>query len=99
LLTEHWLGSQGGTGQSYNFYDVTTKNWRQVWVSPGVIIDTVGGWEDGAMRMEGEISYQSNATRAPFRARWTPQPDASVLQEFHQLNAETDEWDTWFIGI
>ena len=32
LLTEHWRGSRGATGQSYNFYDPGDDQWHQLWV-------------------------------------------------------------------
>ena len=99
LLLERWTSAQGGTGQSYNYVDLATGKWRQVWVSAGAVIDYEGGLdEDGAMALEGEIAYP-NGTTAPFTGVWTLQDDGSVRQHFRQYNAETDEWADWFIGI
>ena len=61
LLVERWRSAQGGTGQSYNYYDPQGDKWRQVWVSQGAIIDISGGLtETGAMRLEGDIVYQAD---------------------------------------
>ncbi|MFQ5563692.1 MAG: hypothetical protein ACE5FO_09000, partial [Parvularculaceae bacterium] len=75
LLVERWKGSGGGTGQSYNFVDLATGEWRQVWVSAGATIDYSGGLnEEGAMVLEGEISYRNGKKRRfaePGRCRMT----------------------------
>ena len=100
LIVERWRSAGGGTGQSYNFYNPVTEEWRQLWVSPGAIIDYTGGLTDsGAMRLEGEIFYPANGQRADFFGEWTPQEDGSVRQHFEQFNAETGEWTPWFTGI
>jgi hypothetical protein len=99
MLLEEWTSIQGGTGQSYNFYDPGMKKWRQIWVSGGAIIDYAGGLnQDGAMVLEGEISYR-NGTTAPFKGTWTSQKDGSIRQHFEQYNTETKEWSDWFVGI
>lgn len=98
LLVERWTSAGGGTGQSYNFVDLATNKWRQVWVSNWGTIDYSGGLnEDSAMVLKGEIAYP-NGTTAPFTGTWTLNEDASVTQHFRQLNAETKKWDDWFIG-
>ncbi len=38
LITESWVNTAGGTGQSLNFYNPDTGLWRQVWVSACSII-------------------------------------------------------------
>ena len=99
LLIERWRGAQGGTGQSYNFYDPGMEKWRQVWVARSGTIDYAGALnDDGAMVLEGEIANRNGKT-APFKGTWTLQDDGSVRQQFQQFNAETGHWDDWFIGI
>lgn len=99
LILEQWTASGGTTGQSYNFYDPGIEKWRQIWVSGGAVIDYAGGVdEDGAMFLEGEISYRDGKT-APFTGKWTLQDDGSVRQHFRQYNPETEEWADWFVGI
>ena len=31
VMTEHWVGSSGGTGMSINYLDLATDEWVQVW--------------------------------------------------------------------
>ena len=33
MVHEHWKGSRGGTGQSFNFYDRGDRKWHQVWIA------------------------------------------------------------------
>lgn len=98
LLLERWTSAQGGSGQSYNYYHPVTAKWRQVWISAGSVIDYEGGVDNGAMVLEGTISYHGNGQSAPFRGRWTPGEHGSVLQEFEQWNEAEQRWDGWFTG-
>jgi hypothetical protein len=50
------------------------------------------------MQLEGTITYHRGGRSAPFRGRWTPQPEGRVLQEFWEFNAEQDAWTVWFRG-
>jgi hypothetical protein len=99
LVTEHWQGAGGSSGDSMNFYDPLEGAWRQVWVSRGTFIDYTGGLDEtGAMVLEGEIFYPGRDTRAPFRGTWTLQEDGSVRQHFQQ-QGEDGVWADWFVGI
>lgn len=102
LLVERWNGAGGSTGQSYNFVDLETGQWRQVWVSPGTTIDYTGGLNaEGAMVLEGTIGYGEGnpGNGAEFRGTWTPNEDGSVTQHFQQFDAVKGEWTDWFIGV
>lgn len=99
LLIERWTSAGGGTGTSINLYDPLQGQWRQVWQSAAGFIDMQGGLDDqGRMVLEGRIHYNGNGRQAPFRGRWTPNDDGSVLQEFWQHDAQ-GEWQVWFRGI
>ncbi|WP_417489331.1 hypothetical protein [Maricaulis sp.] len=99
LVTEHWTGAGGSTGQSMNFHDPLVGAWRQVWVSQSSFIDYTGGLNaDGAMVLTGEIHNVANGSRAPFTGVWTPLEDGSVRQHFRQSDAEGN-WSDWFVGI
>lgn len=98
LLLEEWTGASGGTGTSMNFHDPHRDAWRQVWQSASALIELEGGLDaQGRMAMEGTIFYHARDQRFPFRGRWTPRDDGSVLQEFWQ-QAPDGEWATWFAG-
>lgn len=97
LLLEKWIGTNGVSGQSYNFVDPSTEKWRQVWVSPAATIDYSGTLtQSGSMKLVGEIAYQSIGLTAPFRGEWTPNADGTVTQHFEQYDADTDTWGGWF---
>lgn len=99
LLVERWTGANGVTGQSYNFVDPATHNWRQVWISAGAVIDYSGGLtESGSMRLEGTITYQSGGPAIPFTGEWTTNADGTVTQHFEQFDAATGSWSPWFTG-
>jgi hypothetical protein len=98
LLVERWTNTGGGTGQSYNFVDLATNKWRQVWVSKGATIDYSGGLnEDGAMHLVGEIAYP-NGNKADFMGTWTLNEDGTVTQYFQQYDSEKEVWNDWFTG-
>ena len=102
LMVENWQGSRGATGTSLNFYSRELDGWRQVWVSPGVIIDIAGGLVDGSMVLTGTITYQAQAASRPFRGTWTPLPDGRVRQFFEEQRPdEAGEigWQPWFEGF
>ena len=59
VVMENWTGLQGGTGKSINFYDATTRKWRQTWVSStGNVSEFQGEFKDGAMQFLGSRSGQ-----------------------------------------
>lgn len=99
LVLETWTSAKGGTGQSYNIYDPNAELWRQIWISPGFMIDYSGGLTaTGSMRLVGEISYHSGGT-FPFSGEWSPLDDGTVRQHFEQYDAQSDAWQPWFTGI
>ena len=100
LILETWTSVNGGTGQSYNFYNPETEKWRQVWVSSAALIDYEGGLTDaGAMKLAGKITYYSTGQSADFTGEWTPNEDGTVTQYFEQYDPEADTWNPWFTGI
>lgn len=100
LVLEKWTDVNGGTGQSYNYYNPETEKWRQVWVSQIMSIDYEGGLtEDGSMELVGDITYFHNGKTLRFLGRWTLQDDGSVRQYFEQLDEKTGEMAPIFTGI
>lgn len=99
LILETWKSVNGGTGQSYNYYNPATEKWRQVWVSAGLIIDYEGGLTDsGSMKLAGKVTYTTSKLEAEFTGEWTPNEDGTVTQHFEQFDEETGEWTPWFTG-
>ena len=99
LILETWSSANGGTGQSYNFFDPETEKWRQVWVNAGSVIDYSGGLtQSGSMKLEGQIHYHAGGA-FPFTGEWTLQEDGTVRQHFEQYDPDTESWKPWFTGI
>ena len=98
LLVERWQSTQNTTGMSMNFYQPLTRQWRQVWVSPGMEIDITGGLMDTSMVLEGTIVYLADGRSRGFRGTWTPLSDGRVRQFFEEAG-EDGEWQTWFEGF
>lgn len=97
FLTESWVGAAGGAGFSMNFYEPGIDRWRQLWVSPGSLIEISGGLESGSMVLTGEIRYRRTGEARPFRGRWTPLADGRVRQFFEEK--VDGKWQPWFEGF
>jgi len=100
LVLEKWTDVTGGTGQSYNFFNPDSEQWRQVWVSNYMTIDYAGGLtDDGSMELVGQITYFHDRTSARFLGRWTLQDDGTVRQYFEQFDEEQGMMVPIFTGI
>jgi hypothetical protein len=50
IIFENWTSGSGGSGKSFNIYDVNDKKWHQTWVSDkGVFTHYIGGLQEGSM--------------------------------------------------
>jgi len=79
-IHEHWNGGLGGAGESFNYYNATTKQWHQTWVDDqGEIAEFDGTFKDGAMRLEG-YRQGPGKSRVPARLTLTPLADGTVRQ-------------------
>jgi len=99
VLVENWTSARGGTGMSMNFFDPTRGQWRQVWVSPGLIIDIAGGLESDSMVLQGYAYYHGTGERRPFRGTWTPLEDGVVRQFFEESPDGGETFAPWFEGF
>ncbi len=98
VLHERWRGAGGGSGQSLNFYDRTTRQWAQVWVaSTGVVLRLEGQLEGSAMRLEGE-TRDAAGRLVRNRLLWTPQPDGRVRQTWYVSPDSAQTWQVTFDG-
>ena len=98
LLREQWFGGGTNTGVSYNFYDPFVSNWRQVWVSPSIMIDVVGGLiqPGGAMHLVGTSTATGSNQALPYRGTWSPVNQTTMTQSLEQQN--NGVWSNWFFG-
>jgi hypothetical protein len=98
VVHEHWKGSRGGTGQSFNYWDATRKVWQQDWVaSGGTNLHLTGGMQEGAMVLEADTPAPNGGT-AHHKAMWIPQADGRVRQFWRQTTDGGKNWTVVFDG-
>jgi hypothetical protein len=96
LIHEHWHGSRGGTGQSFNFYDPSQRQWEQVWVaSGGGVLRLLGHLEGTSMILEGDSASPTGVSMRN-RVAWIPQTDGRVRQYWR---TSTDGGKTWQVSF
>ena len=94
VIHESWTDSQGGVGQSFNYYDQTTHQWHQTWVDDqGQVAEFDGSFLDGAMRLQG-FREGPGGTRIPARLTLTPSTGGTVRQLGEN---STDGGKTWTV--
>lgn len=98
LVHEHWAGSKGGTGQSFNFHEPRTGKWEQVWVAQGGgNLHLVGAFDGRSMVLKGERASAQGAAQLDW-AEWTPYPDGRVRQFWRQSTDGGKTWAVYFDG-
>ncbi len=98
LIHEHWTGSKGGTGQSFNFYDQVTKRWNQVWVdNQGTSLRLSGTFADDRMLLTG-VAPGPNGTPLQQRLTFFRNADGTVRQLWETSHDGTN-WQTVFDGL
>jgi hypothetical protein len=97
-LFESWTsGGSGFAGNSLNWYDVPTGQWKQVWVGLGVYLDLSGGLEGGRMVLSGERETPQGTVID--RIAWTPLDDGRVRQRWDVSRDGGTTWQAVFDGI
>jgi hypothetical protein len=99
VLHEHWAGSKGGTGQSFNVYDATDKRWHQVWVdNQGGLLQLTGGIVDAKMVLEGP-GRGSKGESVTNRITWEKLADGRVRQTWTVSSDAGKTWSVAFDGL
>jgi len=98
LLHEQWTGAQGGSGESFNFYDRTTAAWHQVWVDAGGnVLQLSGAYADGALRLAGETRGPGGPARQ--KLTFFPNADGTVRQLWESSRDNGATWTVVFDGL
>jgi hypothetical protein len=99
IVHEHWTGSKGGTGQSFNFYDRTDGKWHQIWIdSNGMVLRLSGSYADGKLSYTG-ATLRRNGTRVLHRLGFTGNADGTVRQLWESSTDEGKSWSVVFDGV
>jgi hypothetical protein len=98
VLQEHWQGSDGSSGTSFNIYYAGDKQWHQTWVdSNGLLLRLDGGLVDGKMEMSGERTSRTGKIVTD-RIVWTPEPNGDVRQVWDVTADGGKTWQPVFDG-
>ena len=96
VLQEHWRGSDGMTGTSFNIYDTADKKWHQTWVdSNGLLLRLDGGLVDGKMVLSGRRIGRKGKVVTD-RIVWTPESNGDVRQVW---DYSIDDGKTWRLAF
>jgi hypothetical protein len=99
VLQEHWRGTSGDQGSSFNHYDAARKVWHQTWVdNAGGILYLDGGLKNGSMVLAGTRRGRGGKPVTD-RITFTPRPDGSVRQWWQVSRDGGATWTTSFDGI
>jgi hypothetical protein len=97
VVQEHWRGSDGSRGSSFNTYVPGRKQWQQTWVdSNGLTLQLYGGLRDGSMVLSGARATKSGTVID--RIVWTALPDGRVRQHWQESAAAGRPWKEIFDG-
>jgi hypothetical protein len=100
VLQENWEpAGGGGTGKSWNWYDIGDRKWHQLWLASGGApqLSLSGGLKDGAMTYEGTSIGPAGAT-IHNRLQFSKLPDGRVRQFWQQSPDGGKTWTTAFDG-
>ncbi len=99
VVHEHWTGSKGGTGQSFNYYDRVDRRWHQMWVSnTGNVLDLAGTFAGGTLTFGGE-RRQPDGTTLRHRLSFHLNADGSVRQFWEMSSDGGATWSVAFDGL
>ena len=98
VVVERWHSANGGTGQSFNYYDPTAKRWKQRWAGLGLLIEMDGGPQGEAMVLEGPMQYLGQNRTTLLRGTWTKLSDGRLHHQFVESDDGGKTWKPWFDG-
>lgn len=98
LIHEHWTGRGGSTGQSFNFYDASTRQWNQVWVdNQASSLRVSGTFADDQMKLTG-VAPGPDGKPQQQRLTFFKNPDGTVRQLW-ETSADGKDWAVAFDGL
>lgn len=97
IVRERWHGAGGLRGESFNIWDRGTRRWHQTWVSStGALLLLDGGFENGAMRMQGRS--RDSQGEILNRITWMPRSHGTVRQLWETSKDSGKTWSSAFDG-
>lgn len=100
LVNEHWKGSAGTTGRSYNYYDSSDSTWNQLWIdNNGGILKLKGKASLNSMVLQSDLQKGQKVDFHKNQITWTNNIDGTVTQKWDILDRNNSLLTTIFIGI
>jgi len=100
LVSEHWTGSKGTTGRSYNYYEASDSTWNQLWIdNKGGRLELKGKASKNKMILYSEASENNKGELIKNRISWIGNPDGTVSQIWDIVNDSNDLKTRLFEGI
>ena len=99
VLRESWKSANGrSVGHSFNLY-ARDGRWHQTWVdNSGLLLELVGGLEDGRMLMSEERTTPEGE-KALHEISWTKLETGQVKQHWRFTTDGGQSWKDVFVGI
>jgi len=96
VILENWTDARGRAGKSFNLWDASQKQWRQVWVDDfGSLREYRGAFEGGAMRYRAAGTTRDGKPQE-IRMTFTPLDGGRVRQ---QIDTSLDGGKSWAPGF
>jgi hypothetical protein len=100
VLTEHWRGSSGSTGRSFNHYNYQDSTWNQTWMdNGGRPLVLKGKATPGVMTMRSSVQTGQTGNQYYNEITWTANDDGTVTQKWDVLDADGTLLQVAFLGI
>ena len=106
VVFENWRDARGGTGNSFNYYETTTKRWHQFWVNSNGNAAPLSAAPDGTPMpmsgglVNGAMVLQSPAGVKPLnRWSWSKVEGGKLRQHAEQSDDGGATWRTTFDGL
>jgi tetratricopeptide (TPR) repeat protein len=99
IIIENWQSARGSKGQSINYLDPSSSEWKQTWIDEGgQIIRYSGQVIDGSMYFNGEF-IDKDGNRELARVVLEPLSNGNVHHVIEHSKDYGKSWYTWFDGV
>lgn len=100
IVNEHWRGTQGSSGRSYNYYDPSDSTWNQVWIdNNGGNLMLKGKAEKNKMTLTSVSLKEKKINSNSNRITWTKNKNGTVTQVWEILDKDKQVIKVAFYGI
>ncbi|MBP9549575.1 MAG: hypothetical protein KBE86_10500 [Chitinophagales bacterium] len=100
IINEHWQGSTGSTGSSYNYFDTSDSTWNQVWIdNAGNNLILKGKASKNKMVMKSKLMSGTKTDWYNNQITWTKNEDGTVTQLWEIYDKNHVLLNTVFEGL